>query len=385
MASLSPEQQQLYEAQTGGALAAGQAGRAALERVAPTLGLGFDLSGLPARYGPISPSNYGRFTGDIPEFQSSLDFSAAGGLPTAGDYAARAGEVGDALYEQATRYLDPQFERRQAALETQLANQGVAPGSEAHASAMSDLAQEREIAYSSARDRAIAASGAEQSRLTADVLAGRGQELNRILAAGQFGNQAQQAQLDAQLQSLGFNNAAEAQQFADALAAGQFAGAERTSALGEEAFARQLPLQEALSLYGIGAPQTPTFQGGGGGVSVAPTDILGATQAQYGNALDLYNAQAQQKAGKKGNLTDLGAAGIAAYPWSDRRLKFGIEKIGHVRETGLPVYVYTKFGQKEIGVMADEVRELHPEAVIRDVSGYDKVDYNKIPGTVELQ
>jgi hypothetical protein len=223
--------------------------------------------------------------------------------------------------------------------------------------------------------------------------------LNQILSGGQFANAADQQRINSLLQTLGFNNAAEAQQFADALASGTFANENRAAALGEEAFARSLPFQEAMSLYGLTSPQAPAFTAGGGGApGVQPTDILGATQAQYGNALDLYNSRVAQRGSARGGL--LGLAGtiggavlggpiggaIGGKLFSDRRLKSEIEQIGHIRESFLPVYRYEMFGEPHVGVMADEVRLVHPEAVARDpASGYDMVDYSKIPGITDVE
>jgi len=64
---------------------------------------------------------------------------------------------------------------------------------------------------------------------------------------------------------------------------------------------------------------------------------------------------------------------------SDRRLKKDIKEIGETHD-GLPIYSFKYKGgddQQRIGVMADEVREKHPDAVQR-VGGVDAVDYEKI-------
>lgn len=62
---------------------------------------------------------------------------------------------------------------------------------------------------------------------------------------------------------------------------------------------------------------------------------------------------------------------------SDRRLKTNVTRIG-THKTGIGIYSYTIFGQHKIGVMADEVRTVRPEAVVRHKSGYDMVDYAKL-------
>jgi hypothetical protein len=46
---------------------------------------------------------------------------------------------------------------------------------------------------------------------------------------------------------------------------------------------------------------------------------------------------------------------------------------------GIGIYEFDYvWGQHATGVMADEVRRVMPEAVIRDKSGYDMVDYSKL-------
>lgn len=71
---------------------------------------------------------------------------------------------------------------------------------------------------------------------------------------------------------------------------------------------------------------------------------------------------------------NLGSKAGAMIGASDRRLKSHIVKIGQHR-LGIGIYSYKIFGRYTIGVMADEVRTVKPEAVIRHSSGYDMVNY----------
>ena len=64
-------------------------------------------------------------------------------------------DVQDAAYKAQTDRLDPQWEQRQQATETQLRNQGLVPGGEAYTNAMRDFNSGRNDAYSSARTAAI--------------------------------------------------------------------------------------------------------------------------------------------------------------------------------------------------------------------------------------
>lgn len=64
-------------------------------------------------------------------------------------------DVNDASYAAQTARLDPQWQQRQAATETQLVNQGLRPGTEAYDAAMQNLEQARTDAYGQARLNAI--------------------------------------------------------------------------------------------------------------------------------------------------------------------------------------------------------------------------------------
>lgn len=70
--------------------------------------------------------------------------------------------------------------------------------------------------------------------------------------------------------------------------------------------------------------------------------------------------------------------------YSDRRLKRDIQPTGESLENGLPLYFYRYLWDaphvRRTGVMADEVRHVAPEAVARDETGFDKVNYEAIGG-----
>ena len=71
-------------------------------------------------------------------------------------------------------------------------------------------------------------------------------------------------------------------------------------------------------------------------------------------------------------------SGGHCYCYSDRRLKRNIHKIGQL-ENGLNVYTFNYIWDSAltVGVMADEVRKVKPEAVI-NINGFDLVDYSEI-------
>lgn len=79
-----------------------------------------------------------------------------------------------------------------------------------------------------------------------------------------------------------------------------------------------------------------------------------------------------------------GLIGGAMGAYSDRRLKSDIERTGESLENGLPLYRYRYLWDasdvRRVGVMSDDVRKMAPEAVARDASGFDKVNYDAIGG-----
>jgi hypothetical protein len=72
-------------------------------------------------------------------------------------------------------------------------------------------------------------------------------------------------------------------------------------------------------------------------------------------------------------------AGAALPFMSDRRLKSNIERIG-THKLGIGVYEYDIFGERQQGVMADEVEKVMPEAVVMHPSGYKMVKYGLLNG-----
>lgn len=70
----------------------------------------------------------------------------------------------DSLYEGSMSRLNPEFANREEAVRTQLANQGLDPNSEAGRGALFQLGQQRNDAFSGARQQAASMAGQEQAR-----------------------------------------------------------------------------------------------------------------------------------------------------------------------------------------------------------------------------
>ena len=124
------------------------------------------------------------------------------------------------------------------------------------------------------------------------------------------------------------------------------------------------PLNTLNALRTGAQVQNPQF--GAGGV---PTNYGQAAQQQGQWQQGLFNADM----GAYNNQL-AGAAAIGAAMISDRRLKHNIERIG-MHSLGIGIYAYDIFDRHEIGVMADEVERVIPQAVTTGADGYKRVYY----------
>jgi hypothetical protein len=125
----------------------------------------------------------------------------------------------------------------------------------------------------------------------------------------------------------------------------------------------------------------PQFVNSFNQATTAGPDLLGAAGMQYNAQMGDFNAKQAAQANLNQGIFSLGSAGIAR---SDIRTKENIEHIGWL-PNGLPVYTYDYKPEfrddpfaghgKHIGVMAQEVELVKPEAVITDADGYKMVNY----------
>lgn len=312
--------------------------------------------------------------GDI---QKALDYSSLGAIPTNQDYSDDAKRVQDAVYGQATSRLDPQWEQQQRQLASTLAAKGVTENSAAYQRAMDQMQRQKTDAYNQANFSGIQAGGQEQSRLFGLALAGRQQGAQELENAGGFANNAQNQQYMQNAGMAQFGNEAQGQAFGQNAANAQFGNQARTQQFEEQAYQRNLPMQELAALQGqAGGVQAPKFEGYAQ-TNVGDVDYMGAVNNQYNAQMQQYQAAQQAKSSALGSI--FGALGTAAkFIPSDRRLKYGIKAIGEL-PNGIKTYVFSYLGSaaKQFGVMADEVFKVIPDAVsTRD--GYMVVDYGKV-------
>lgn len=318
-------------------------------------------------YAPLTQRNVGN-AGNI---QDSLDFTGSPQL-VGTDQATRQG-VANSQYALGAQYLDPQFQQQKSDLDSQLANQGITPGSAAYDRAMLNFNNTKQKAYSDLSNNSINTGNTALAQQQAAAVANRGQVSGETQAAGQF-QQAGQSQLYNQLlQSLLANNAGVAQGANIASTADQLQNSGQSQLYSQYASNRTMPINMLNALLSSSQVNNPTFQ------PTTPTSITPAPILQGAQLQGQQNAaQASANAGKLGSVLGAGAnLGSAAILHSDRRMKSNILQIG-VTPGGLGVYSYQIFGQPSIGVMADEAEVLFPDAVSMHPNGFKLVDYRKV-------
>jgi len=200
-----------------------------------------------------------------------------------------------------------------------------------------------------------------------------GQNYQQNLQSQQAINQAlaQNQAVAAQQQQLA--NAAQLQQYNQNLTSAQFGNSAATQELQKQLALRNQPLNEITGLMSGSQLQMPQFQGYNP-TNIAPAPVFAGAQAQ--GAANMQNYGIQQSGA---NATTSGLFSLAGAALSDRRLKSNIERIG-THKLGIGVYEYDILGERQQGVMADEVEKVMPEAVLMHPSGYKMVNYGLLNG-----
>lgn len=237
--------------------------------------------------------------------------------------------------------------QRQQQLESQLSNMGVTRGSAAWRNEMRNLQDQ------AARENLLAFGAGQQE---ASLMFGQG------LQSTALNSSLQQQAFQQGLQSQSFQNTVRQQQIAEALQG-------RTQGINE--------INALLSGSQIGMPS------GLGGASQAGraqgVDYMGVAQNQY--AADANAANIANQARASNTQAGLGLASTAAlmFMFSDARLKQDIRPL-FTLPNGVEICSYRFIGSDkyELGVIAQQVQSIMPEAVAVDANGILKVDYNKV-------
>jgi len=286
---------------------------------AASLGLG---SAINAQLGQVQNVMGRGFNPNIPQTQTSLD--NLGGM-----------QGWDRATDLMMQRLSPQMEQQQESLDVKLANQGIVPGTEAYNRAQTQLSQQQNDLRNQAQLSGLSAG---------NTLFQQG------LQGAQFGNTAQQ------------------QAFNQALT--QY----------------NLPLNTLSALRTGAQVQNPSFINAPQQATTSGADILGASQMGYNAQMGDFNAQQAAQQNFNSGLMGLAGAGIMR---SDIRTKENIKNVGWL-PNGLPVYEFEYKPEfkndsfaghgKFVGVMAQEVEMVQPEAVITNADGYKMVNYGVLNG-----
>jgi hypothetical protein len=210
-----------------------------------------------------------------------------------------------------------------------------------------------------------------QNQQAANAAIGQNYQQGMGTQAAQNQALAQNQATAAQQQQLA--NAAQLQQYNQNLGGAQFANSAATQELQKQLALRNQPLNEITGLMSGSQLQMPQFQGYNP-TNIAPAPVFAGAQAQ--GAANMQNYGIQQSGA---NATTSGLFGLAGAALSDRRLKSNIERIG-THKLGIGVYEYDILGERQQGVMADEVEKVMPEAVLMHPSGYKMVNYGLLNG-----
>ena len=204
---------------------------------------------------------------------------------------------------------------------------------------------------------------------------GFGQNVTQQQLSNQAITQNQQAALQQQQAAL----AAQNQQFNQLLQGGQFGNTAQQQSLQQQLALRNQPLNEITGLMGGSQIQMPQFQGYQGS-NIAAAPVFAGAQAAGQAAMDQYGIQSSNVNAQNAGLYNLAGSALMAGrlgAFSDRRLKSNIEQVG-THPLGIGIYEYDIFGNRERGVMADEVLSVMPNAVSVHPSGFMQVDYGML-------
>lgn len=206
-----------------------------------------------------------------------------------------------------------------------------------------------------------------------------------------------QAMTGRSLAARGVNPASGAARGADRATSLQQAAMRTQAMTGSRQQAEQMGYARMLDAAGLGrglAGASSAAYAGATGAGTAGMNTYMAPGNQYqaglanagqtfGNMANMQNQAFMQgqanEAGMIGSL--IGAGATYATFASDRRLKDNIEYVGTDDVTGLNLYEFNYISDPDtryIGVMADEVMDYNPDAVIEQDDGYFAVDYDML-------
>ncbi len=243
--------------------------------------------------------------------------------------------ITDALYQRQTAMLDPQTQHQNSDLTSRLASQGITEGSDAYKRAVDTQAQQQANAYAGARNDAILAGGAEDSRITNSNLnvanfdnSTRGQQFDERgkvvtnqnantdaifgqgLASAGFNNNANDVSFNQGMSKMSADNGVRAAQLGEKQTIAGFNNTLHQNELSEAVQQRQMGLNEANALRTGNQLGTSQFQAYGGAGPIGAAPVYQATQDGYNAQVAATNAANANNASMWGGLVKLGTAPI---------------------------------------------------------------------------
>lgn len=265
-----------------------------------------DVSGLPSRQTGIA--NAGAVQGSVPSQSANLQQYNPTGLPAlpgANDFGAAAKTAQDAAFSKAQSLLQPGQQQEQSRLVQSLSDRGIPLDSAAGQAELNRMQQAHSEAQNRAAYDAVAAGGAEQSRLFDMAAAARNQQYNEGLSTAGFNNQVADNRFGQDMSAAQFANSAQAQRYGQNAQSAAFNNQQRNDALTEAMMLRNQAFNEASALLqGAPAMQQPGFMGQPA-YSMQPADITGLISQNYQNQLNAYNSKQQ---GIWGSVSKFGTA-----------------------------------------------------------------------------
>jgi hypothetical protein len=225
-------------------------------------------------------ADYGRAMNEVP-LTTNIDTSNFSQMPL---------NAGTTAQDLILQRLNPTIEAGDKSFAQTLANQGLAPGTQAYNTAFRNREMSKNDLYSQAALQGIGLD-----------MGARQQQLNEALGIGGFENQAQ-------LNRAGLYNSALGQDFAQGLSRAQFGNQAQQQQLSQDLTLRGQPMNEIIGLLGGSQIQLPQF-GGYQGTSIAPAPTFAATQAANNAAMQNYGIQQAGSNATTQGLASLGMAG----------------------------------------------------------------------------
>lgn len=366
--TLSPAQQAIKTESDAAELNLGKLANTQSGRLNSILADPMSLSGAPAAgsASSLTGPNYTQF-GTGPQLQSSVGNTGDITKSYGTEYGANVQQVQDALMAR----MQPGLSQNRASLEQKLANQGLQPGSEAYDRAL-DTATRQE---NDAKYGAILSAGQEQSRLAG--LANQQASFQNAAQQQAYGqayqntglaNSTAQQTYQNQNTATGANNALQDQNFNVQQAKIDAQNKERANYLNEQYALRNQNVNEVLGVASGSQVSSPTFVPTQG-QSIPTVDYAGLVQQNYQNQMGGYNSSQANTGAILGGLASM-------FSLSDEDAKKDIKKVG-----GLYEYRYKGEGKnapKRIGVMAQEVEKVRPNAVRKGPDGLRRVNYGEL-------